>query len=292
MTEAQSGAEHNPLASADYPVPIRLLAIDLDGTIFGDDLVISPRTRRAIQDAQALGAVVTIATGRMFRSARQIAVDLRVTGPLICYQGAMVRDAVTSELLLHETIPHGMAHTIFAETEGLGLHLNVYLDDELYVSQVNRYAEFYSSINMGLPMTEVGNLHEWLDGQGGKEPTKLVIVTDTEQTDGVLGHFTARYSESLQVTKSHARFTEFTNKRCSKGRALAFLAAELTIPRESVMAIGDGLNDLDMIAWAGLGVAMDTCPQEVRAAARVVCPPLSEDGAAVAIERYVLGRKR
>jgi Cof subfamily protein (haloacid dehalogenase superfamily) len=292
MTESQSSAEHNLRGSDDYPAPIRLLASDLDGTIFGDDLVISPRTRRAIQDSQARGVVVTIATGRMFRSAQQIASNLEVVGPIICYQGAMVRDADTSKQLLHETIPHDLAHSIFDETERLGLHLNVYFNDELYVSQVNRHAEFYSRINMSLPMTEVGSLHAWLEGQEGKEPTKLVIVTDAEETDTVLRHFMARYGASLQVTKSHARFTEFTNKLCSKGRALALLAAELGIPRESVMAIGDGLNDLDMIAWAGLGVAMDTCPQEVRAAARVICPPLSEDGAAVAIERYVLGRER
>jgi Cof subfamily protein (haloacid dehalogenase superfamily) len=292
MTKARSSAENNLSAGAEYDSPIRLLAIDLDGTIFGDDLVISPRTRRAIRDSQAGGVVVTIATGRMFRSARQIAADLEIVGPIVCYQGAMVRDAVTGELLLHETIPGDMSHSIIAESDRLGLHLNVYLQDELYVSQANSHAEFYSRINMGLRLTEVGDLHKWLDRQDGKEPTKLVIVTDAEQTDHVLRHFTSRYGGSLQVTKSHARFTEFTNKLCSKGRALAFVAAELGIPRGSVMAIGDGLNDLDMIEWAGLGVAMDSCPQEVRAAARVVCPPLSEDGAAVAIERYVLGRGR
>ena len=267
---------------------IRLLALDLDGTIFGDDLVVSPRTRQAIADAQSAGVTVTIATGRMFRSARQIASDLGIGGPIICYQGAMVADTATGHLLLHQTIPVPLAHAVIEDTERMGLHLNVYLDDQLYVSKVNPQADFYSRINMGLPMLEVGDLHAWLNAQEGKEPTKLVIVTDADKTDSVLQTFTHLYSDMLQVTKSHARFTEFTNRKCSKGRALAYLAERLTVPRERVMAIGDGLNDLDMIEWAGLSVAMATCPTPLRNAARIICPPLSEDGAAIAIERYAL----
>jgi Cof subfamily protein (haloacid dehalogenase superfamily) len=227
----------------------------------------------------------------MFRAARQVAHDLQVTGPAICYQGAMLRDTSTGRTLLHETIPIEFAHKVITDVVQRELHINVYLDDQLYVSRANPHADYYASINMGLAVNEVGNLHPWLDEQDGKEPTKLVIVTDPEVTDAVLRTFTAKYGRDLQVTKSHPRFTEFTNKRCSKGRALAFLAKELGIPRESVMAIGDGLNDLDMIAWAGLGVAMDTCPEEVRRAARWICPALSEDGAAVAIENHVLKGK-
>ena len=77
---------------------IKLLALDLDGTLFGDDLLISPRTRKAVADAQAAGVVVTIATGRMFRSARQVAADLKIAGPLICYQGALIENSLTEEI--------------------------------------------------------------------------------------------------------------------------------------------------------------------------------------------------
>jgi Cof subfamily protein (haloacid dehalogenase superfamily) len=268
---------------------IHLLALDLDGTLFGDDLVISPRVREAIRDAQGVGVTVVIATGRMFRSARQIAADLEISGPIICYQGAMVADTRTGEVLLHRTIPFDHALSVIDETKRMGLHLNLYMDDELYVEARNPQAEFYAHINMGLPMNEVGDLRNWLNARGGKEPTKLVIVTDAPQTDPTLAYFTEQYGEALQVTKSHPRFTEFTNRLSSKGDALRFLAEMLGIERDSVMAIGDGLNDLSMISWAGLGVAMHACPLPLREAARVVCPPLAEDGAALAIREYVLG---
>lgn len=267
---------------------IKLLALDLDGTIFTDDLIISERTRHAIKAAQERGVLVTIATGRMFTSARKIAADLGIAAPLICYQGAMLRDSSTGETLYHKTIPLALAHEIVTTTQQQGLHLNVYLDDRLYVAHMTEGARFYSQINYGLPMHEVGDLHVWLDTQGGKEPTKLVIVTPREQTDTVLDEFTSRYGDRLQVTKSHPRFTEFTNKECSKGTALAFLAAHLGVARAEVMAIGDGHNDLDMLRWAGYSFAMPTAPQAVLDIAHGVCLPLDEDGAAEAIERFVL----
>lgn len=269
---------------------IKLLALDLDGTLFGDDLLISDRSRAAIRAAQEKGVQVSIATGRMYTSARTIAADLGLHGPLICYQGAMVRDTDTGETLYHKTVPNALAHAIISETARQNLHLNVYMDDILYVARMTPGALFYSKINMDLPLTEVGDLNAWLDRQAGREVTKMVIVTEPEQTDRVLDEFTARYGDRLQVTKSHPRFTEFTNVECSKGRALAFLAGHIGVAQQEVMAIGDGHNDLDMIEWAGYGFAMPTAPQAVLKIAHTICLPIAEDGAADVIEQFILDR--
>ncbi len=269
---------------------VKLLALDLDGTIFGDDLLISEKTRRAIRAAQERGVLVTIATGRMYTSAAQVAGDLSVNAPIICYQGALIRDNRTGETLLHKTVPALLAHAVMDEVDRLGLHLNVYLDDKLYVARMTPEALFYSQINRDLHVSEVGDLHDWLDAQGGPELTKMVIVTDPDVTDGVLADFSLIFARHLQVIKSHPRFTEFTNKDCSKGKALASLAGSLHLNRDNVMAIGDGHNDLDMIEWAGYGFAMPTAPQAVLDIARSVCLPIAEDGAADVIERYILGK--
>jgi Cof subfamily protein (haloacid dehalogenase superfamily) len=271
-------------------VSIKLVALDLDGTLFNDTLVISPRVRAAIRRARDKGIVVTIATGRMFGPTRAIAHDLGIEEPLICYQGAMVRHSATGQMLYHKTVPLDLAHAIIEETSQLGLHLNLYLNDEVFVSESSPEAQFYSRINMEIAINEVGPLGPWLDTQGGAEPTKLVIVTDATETDRTLALFTERYGEVLQVTKSHARFTEFTNAECSKGRTLAFVARYCGVERDEVMAIGDGHNDLDMITWAGHGVAMPSSPAAVIEAARTVAATLAYDGAARAIERYVLGQ--
>ncbi|MDQ5824621.1 MAG: HAD family hydrolase [Chloroflexota bacterium] len=267
---------------------IKLLALDLDGTLFTDDLIVSERTRRAIRAAQERGVLVTLATGRMYTTASKIAHDLGIVAPLICYQGALVQHNGTGEVLYHQTVPLALVHEIISATEQRGLHLNIYLDDKLYVARMTEGALYYAQINYGLVLNEVGDLHAWLDAQGGLEPTKLVIVTPPEQTDAVLDEFTGQYGDLLQVTKSHPRFTEFTNKECSKGRALAFLAAQVGVAREEVMAVGDGHNDLDMLQWAGYGLAMPTAPQVVLDIAHGVCLPLADDGAAEAIERFIL----
>lgn len=267
---------------------IKLLALDLDGTIFTDNLIISERTRKAVKAAQERGVLVTIATGRMFTSARKIAHDLGISAHLLCYQGALLRHSDTEETLFHKTVPLPLSHEIIDATGQRGLHLNVYLDDELYVAEMTVGALYYSQVNYGLELNIVKDLHSWLDAQEGREPTKLVIVTPPEQTDAVLEEFTREYGDRLQVTKSHPRFTEFTNKECSKGKALAFLAARFGVKREEVMAIGDGHNDLDMLTWAGYGLAMPSAPQAVLDIAHGVCLPIDEDGAAEAIERFIL----
>jgi Cof subfamily protein (haloacid dehalogenase superfamily) len=227
----------------------------------------------------------------MFRSARQIAARLGFNEPLVCYQGALVQHAITGEVLYHRTVPLALAHEIIKDVESRGLHLNVYLEDDIYVREVTPEALYYSRINMDMPLNAVGALGPWLETRNGVEPTKLVIVTDPSETDSTLAEFAAIYGERLQVTKSHPRFTEFTNIECSKGRALAFLASYYGVEREEVMAIGDGLNDRDMLEWAGCGVAMATSPREVLDAARFRTLSLAEDGAALAIEEHVLSAR-
>ncbi|MEO5953897.1 MAG: Cof-type HAD-IIB family hydrolase [Chloroflexia bacterium] len=267
---------------------IKLLALDLDGTIFHDDLTVSDRTRKAITAAQEAGVIVAIATGRMYRSALAIAADLNINGPMICYQGAMIKDVVTGETLLHTTVPRSLMHEIISATSKAGLHLNIYLNDELFVEKITPEGQFYAQINLDLKLNVVGDLSNWLNSLGTAEATKAVIVTDPSQTDAVLEEYSALFGTRLQVTKSHPKFTEFTNIDSSKGKALAQLAAHYNMEQADVMAIGDGLNDLDMIEWAGWGVAMENSPQSVRDTARVVCLTISQDGAADAIERYIL----
>ncbi|MEA2574084.1 MAG: hypothetical protein QOH93_1382 [Chloroflexia bacterium] len=267
---------------------IKLLALDLDGTLFTDDLIVSERARNAISAAQKRGVLVTLATGRMFTSASKIAHEVGIVAPLICYQGALIQHNGTGEVLYHKTVPIPLAHEIVTAAQRRGLHLNVYLGDKLYIAHMTEGARYYTQINYGLQANEVGDLHAWLDEQAELGPTKLVIVTPAEQTDAVLEEFTHEYGEQLQVTKSHPRFTEFTNKECSKGRALAYLAEYSGIARDEVMAIGDGHNDLDMLQWAGYGLAMPTAPQSVLDIAHGVCLPIADDGAAEAIERFIL----
>lgn len=257
----------------------KLVALDLDGTIIGRDLKISPATRNAVAMAQSVGMMVTLATGRMFKAALPFARELRLDTPLICYQGALVKHPGTGEELFHRTIPLPAARQVIATIQGLGHHLNVYVDDELYVAKVTPEAERYASLSR-VEVHPVGDLLEFLQ----VEPTKLVVVCAPEITDGLVQDLNQQFGGSLFITKSYPIFCEIAQLGCGKGQALSHLAAHLGVAREETVAIGDNLNDVDMIEWAGLGIAMAESSQELLAVADVVTGSLAEDGAAAALE--------
>jgi Cof subfamily protein (haloacid dehalogenase superfamily) len=259
----------------------RLLALDLDGTLIGPDLTISARTKIAISQLMAQGIIVTIATGRMFQSALPFAKDLNISTPLICYQGAMVANPITKEILYHLPVPLPLARQVIEATREDGLHINAYLDDELYVDRITEEAALYSSISK-VEAHPVGNLLTFLD----REPTKLVIIGKHLEIDQITSKLNAKFGSVLYVAKSYDRFCEVAHPDCGKGRALAQIAAKLGIARSEVVAIGDNPNDVDMVQWAGLGIAMANGTGEVIAAADWVTGNIGEDGVAQAIERF------
>jgi hypothetical protein len=259
------------------------LALDLDGTLIGKDLILSPRVRGTISAAVARGAQVTLVTGRMFQSTLPFAQELGVTLPLICYQGALIRDPVSREVLYHQPVPLPLARQVIQVVRQWGLHVNVYVDDELYVERLTPEAERYGSISK-VPIHLVGDLLSFLS----TDPTKLVIVSDEATIDRAVRELQSHFGEALYVTESYPIFCEIAHPGCNKGRSLEWLAARYGFPREEVLAIGDGPNDVEMIRWAGLGIAMGNAPEEVRAAADWVTGTVQEEGAALALERFLL----
>src|SRR4051812_25662178 len=136
--------------SKPLPMPIKLLALDLDGTVFAEDMVISPRTRAAIAAARAQGVHVALATGRTFASAQRFAADLGADAPLICYQGAWVRDAV-GVTLLHRTITRAIAAEVIQMARAADWQCNLYVNDEGYVEQIKPEAGIYFRLNNATP---------------------------------------------------------------------------------------------------------------------------------------------
>jgi Cof subfamily protein (haloacid dehalogenase superfamily) len=267
----------------------RLLAMDLDGTLVGPDLIVSLRNRTALRAAQDRGVFVTLATGRMLRSTLPFARDLWLTTPLICYQGAMVADPITGDLLFHRTVPMVLAREVLDLAEGRGWHIHYYVDDVMYVDEMTPQVTRYTSIVTGAMPRAVGNLRAFLDRlPPGREPTKLLIIGDEAATTGTLMELRARFSDRLYITRSLPIFAEVANPECSKGAALTWLAGRLGVAQGDTMAIGDALNDLEMVQWAGTGVAMGNAVPELKAAAGYETSAVDQDGVAEAIRRYLL----
>ena len=273
---------------------IRLLALDLDGTLVkasttvpaGDDTHgITARSRTAIRAAQDVGVTVTIATGRMFQSARRFAASLDIHTPIICYQGAMVKHPDTGEILASHVLPIEPALALVAYAKRHTLHINAYVDDELYMEAVTSEGQFYadtSSVDV--------RLTEDLTKPVRQGTTKLVIVTDEDRTLSLTEELRAEFGELLQITRSHPRFAEAIPRDVDKGMGLRMVARTQHVPIEETMAIGDALNDLPLVETAGLGVAMGDGDPRVRAASDWVTGTYEQEGVAAAIQTLILDR--
>jgi Cof subfamily protein (haloacid dehalogenase superfamily) len=268
-------------------VRIRLLAIDLDGTLVNDRLEMDPRDVAAVKAATAAGVTVALATGRMFKSSLRFAEPLGLTGPIINYQGAVVREIASGEVWYRCELTVPMQQRVLVFAEPRDWHVNAYVDERVYTARARPEADLYAKIAM-VPYEVVGPLSNWVH----QDSTKMVLV-DLEPTDVPkrIAELTTWMGDEARVTRSLDWFVEVVNPQVSKSRALAMVADRLGIARAEVGAIGDNLNDQDMVAWAGFGVAMGNAPEALKAAARYVTGRIGEAGVAHVIERFVIGKE-
>ncbi|HEY9857002.1 MAG TPA: Cof-type HAD-IIB family hydrolase [Stenomitos sp.] len=260
----------------------KLIATDIDGTLIGRDLVVTERTKRAFRRAHDAGIPIVMATGRMYRATLPLARECAITTPLITYQGALIRDHQTQEELWHRTIPMDLAHEALEALFATKLHVNLYVDDELLIERVTPESELYCSIAKVEPRV-VPSLASGLTG----EPTKIVAIGSVEDVQRWLPGLQEQFGDRLYVTESLPVFIEIANPTVSKSAALDHVARRMGIQPAEIVAFGDGMNDLDMLQYAGLGVAMGNAPRAVKERADRVTKPVSEDGLACVLEELL-----
>lgn len=256
-----------------------LVALDLDYTFLNAELRISPRNLAAVKKCTELGVKVVITSGRMFCSTMRYVHELGLETPAITYNGAFIKQEKTGQVLLDEKLDLGVAREIVDFCAREDLNLNYYLDDTLYVAKITPWGELYSR-RTGVPLQPVGDLHKLTD----RPPTKVLIVAEPERIITLRDELMPKYQERSYVTVSNVEYLEFMPRDADKGKALAVVADYYGIPQERTMAFGDADNDIPMIRWAGLGVAMENARPSAREAADRIAPPHDQDGVAVVLE--------
>ncbi|GAB6159291.1 Cof-type HAD-IIB family hydrolase [Desulfotomaculum varum] len=262
----------------------KMLAIDLDDTLLNSRLEISQRNQEYIRRARQAGVQVTLATGRMYCSALPYARQLELNLPLITYQGALVKEAGTGETLIHRPVPLELAREVIRLAQSRGYHINVYVNDTLYVAKLTPEAENYRRIS-GITPHPVGDLLAFLQ----EPPTKVLLVGEPEALNRLGQQMQQYFAGRLHVTKSKPHFLEFSHPAATKGHALDTLARRWGLTPQQVIAIGDAPNDLEMLAYAGLGVVMGNALPEVKEKADYVTLTNDQDGVAEVIARFILG---
>lgn len=278
------------MSISQTPAPIQLIVVDIDGTIAGRDNAVSPGVKAAIRAAIARGIKVGVATGRMYQSARRFHQEIGSNVPVMAYQGAWIQDPASEQVYRHLQVEPAIARELvdYFEQSHLppNLSVHVYVDDNLYVKSVQEDTVEYTQ-RSSVVAHPVADLREVLE----TAPTKILAMhPDTELIDRLLRDLKGRYSrDRLHVTTSIPIFLETTNPAVNKGTAIDLIARDLLgIDASQVMAIGDNYNDVEMLSYAGWGVAMGNAPAAVKAQANWVAPSVDEDGVAAAIQRFVL----
>ncbi|MFZ4676021.1 MAG: Cof-type HAD-IIB family hydrolase [Nodosilinea sp.] len=273
---------------------IRLLVLDIDGTLAGESNQINAPVLEAIGQVQQRGVAVAIATGRMYQSALRFHQAVGSTLPLMAYQGAFIKDPHTDTLHRHTPLPRRLALEILAYLAPMearnDLSIHLYIDDQLHVRAVIDDTKAYAE-RSGIEPIAAGDLATLLVDDPTLETTKLLTLSDqTDLLSDILSHLGQRYPlDDLYLTRSVEYFVEATHPQANKGEAVRFVAEDLLgLKPDQVMTIGDNYNDLEMLRYAGLGVAMGDAPDPVKRGADWVAPGVEADGVAVALREFLL----
>ena len=263
---------------------IRLIALDLDGTLLAPDESISVRNRRAIARALAHGIRVVLVTGRGIDIATEVSRELGLNLPVICCHGALTKDIGRNKVLVHIPVPLEYARPMLAFAEAGGLAAAVYVDEGFWRLRGS---------HVFLPDMVSPAWHE---------TASFADVLKTAPTFlRFLGEESVRAIQSafgdLPLNFRHESWGEFVecavlSRNASKQMALARLCADFQVPAQHVLAIGDSRNDVPMLQWAGVGVAMANALPEVRQAVRYVTADNVSDGVAQAIERFCFAAEK
>lgn len=267
---------------------IELIAIDIDGTLLNPQHEISPAVQAAIVAARDRGVHVVLATGRPFvgvqRYLREL--ELRHAGHYcITNNGALVQRAQTGERVAEVTLNFDDYLHFERMARELGVHFHALDYDTLYTANrdISAYTVHESALS-GIPL-KFRTVQEM-------DPSmvfpKVMMIDDPAVLDEAITRIPREAFEHYTIMKSAPFFLEILNRQVDKGKGLKLLAEHLGIAADNIMALGDQQNDLAMIKYAGLGVAMGNGVDEVKAASRYVTRSNREDGVAHAIEKFVL----
>lgn len=264
---------------------IQLVAIDLDGTLLNSAKQLTDSTAATLRAVRRVtGGHVVLASARPPRGSMGFYTSLRLDTPMINYNGALVHRPTDGKVLLHRPLPAATA------AEAVRLARGVYSDvlvsaeimDKWYTDRVDDRYPTDTARNFRPDL--VAPVSQWLR----QSVTKLLLLGEPDKLAAVAQTISAHLAEHVQLAQARDFLLQVMHPTVSKAYALRMVAGELGVSREQVMAIGDNVNDIDMLRWAKIGVAMGNAPGEVQAAADYITAANDAEGVARAVQAFVL----
>lgn len=263
---------------------IKMLVLDIDGTIFKKDYTASDRVKQTLKALVEDGVKVVLCTGRMYAATKAIAQELGLNTPVISYQGGLIKNFYKDDkTLLEVTMNEELARDVIQTLKERNIFFNLYINDVLMVEEDNILIQQYVDAR-NIEYKVVGNCDKLcLTGLN----KVLAIDDDTKLIEKLQQEMAEKYKDRLYVIRSTPRFCEFSNLDATKGNAVRFLAKQWGIEKEEIMACGDQDNDIEMLLAAGIKVAMGNATESLKKIADYVTDTVDNDGVAKAVYKFI-----
>lgn len=266
----------------------KMICLDIDGTLLNSEHKITPSTKEIIEIvANNKQIPVILVSARMPKGILFLQKELNIVQPIICYSGALIVDG-KSNILLNITIPISEVKQIYKLVKELNIHISLYKDNEWYVESMDAWAKQESEITNITPniISFEELIHIW--DQDNTGPNKILCMAepcDIKLLNSKVANIDFR---NLNVYPSKDTYLEIMPISATKTSAIEFLCKKLHIRQSEVMAIGDNYNDINMIEFAGMGIAMGNSPGQVKECADFVTLTNDENGVVHALRKYIL----
>lgn len=266
----------------------RLMALDIDGTLTDSHKRITERTRKTLIDLQKQGIKIALASGRPTPGVTPLADELELKkygGYLLSFNGAYISECSTGKIIFKKMLPAGAVKSIYPMAKAHHCGILTYESNEIITEMPdNHYIQLEAAINK-MMVKKVSSLEEYIDFP----VPKFLIVQDCDYLAEVEKLMIAALGDSYSIYRSEPYFLEIMPRNIDKAYSLSFLAKSLHINREEVVACGDSYNDITMLQYAGLGIAMGNGRGIVRDIADFITLSNDEEGIVYAVEKILAG---
>lgn len=264
----------------------QLIALDMDGTLLNEDKMISQRTHEAVASLKAMGKRVVLATGRPIQGILKYIQELNLFDEhdyVVTFNGALVQSTKDQKVLIDMPLNIEAYKELYEVSKSLGVHIHALTENSVLTPINNPFTEIESSIN-GIPIV-VCPVEEVPDST---LIVKVMFIDEPEVLERAISKLPEWVKEKYSVLRSAPYFLEFLDPKVNKGFGVDAVVKTLGLEQKQVICVGDAGNDLAMIEYAQLGVAMENATAELKAAADYVTLSNNQDGVAHVIEKFML----
>ncbi len=265
----------------------KVLVLDIDGTLTNSQKIITPKTKQLLCEVQELGVKLVLASGRPTPGITPLANELELEnhgGFILPFNGARIIDCQSKKTIFEQVLPMEMIPLLYRSSQEYNVPIVTYNDCSIITEKSDdQYVNIEARINK-MPVRQVDNFIETINFH----VTKCLMVGEGNYLSNVEKDMKARFGDRLNVYRSEPFFLEIMPQNIDKAYSLGKLSEYLGCTREEMIACGDGFNDLSMIRYAGLGVAMANAQPIVKESADFITLSNDEDGVAHVIEKFML----